>query len=153
MEARYNLLHYDLKIVDGECILTPRNIPPQPIPVYISEEMLLDSVKHSVIQECTVRSGKFIISTERKYRRIWKDIVLKFHNLDTFLKVSDFNIQPWNESEKGYSFIRKLGFSFQGKDAKGTMKDILKLCCHSNLSIELSIKTKDGIILRFNSKQ
>jgi len=152
--VRFNLLHYDMKIENGECILSPKNSPiAPPEKEYVSETTLLKSVKDSVIQECCVRSGRFIISSETKYQAIWVDIVTKHGDLNTLRKYSSMNIMFGRQgSYKGYRFLEKLGFSFQGKNAEGTMKDILKLCRSFNLTIEMTINAKDGTLIHFNMK-
>lgn len=156
--VRFNLLHYDMKIENGECILTLKNRPRPLVPdkdyVSVSDKTLLKSVKDSVIQECCVRSDGFIVSTETKYQAIWTDIATKYgDDLNTLRNHSFMNIMIGRQgSYKGYRWIPKRGISVQGKNAEGTMKDILNLCDKNKLTIEMTIKTKDGTIIHFNMK-
>ena len=59
-----------------------------------------------------------------------------------------------NENEeKGYSWCDDIQMSFQNKDAKGTLKEILNMVRVNNFSINLTIKLKTGRIIHFKIEE
>ncbi len=66
---------------------------------------------------------------------------------------STFNLKLTNGSgEKGYWWCEDLGMSVQSKDAKGTLREILKMIEVNNFTIKLTIKLKNGVIVHLKDE-
>ena len=138
-----NIENYTQEIINGELILTPKT-------QYMTEnELNMTPIKGSRIEECIIKKGKEIISTSDKYRRvlidIWKSTSAKIIDENTGFKVK-FTKET---GEKGYHWCEDIKMSFQNKDAKGTLKEILNMVKVNKLTIELSIKLETGRIVHF----
>jgi len=117
---------------------------------FISESELdfLD-ISHSTIYGCLIKKNNQIISVARKYRGILIDI-WKIMSLQTIYQKSSFNIKFTNENGVlGYNWCKTINMSFQDKNAKGTLREILKMTKLCELSLYLSIKLKNNIIVHF----
>ena len=66
------------------------------------------------------------------------------------LQNSKFNFKLENENgKKGYRWCSDIKMSFQSKDAKETLKEILNMVKVNQLTINLSIKLETGRIIHF----
>ena len=66
------------------------------------------------------------------------------------LQTTTFNFKLTNENRiKGYNWCDDVHMSFQSKDAKGTLKEIINMVKVNNLTIELSIKLETNRIINF----
>ena len=142
-----NIENYKQEIINGELILTPRQI-------YITEnELILTQITHSIIKECLVKQGEEIISTNTTYRSILVDI-WKSMPTQKILQTTEFNFKLSNENgEKGYKWCSDINMSFQNKDAKGTLKEILNMVKVNKLHIKLTIKLESGQNIYFKLEQ
>lgn len=142
-----NIENYTQEIINGELILTPRQI-------YITEnELILTQITHSIIKECLVKQGEEIISTNTTYRSILVDI-WKSMPTQKILQTTEFNFKLSNENgEKGYKWCSDINMSFQNKDAKGTLKEILNMVKVNKLHIKLTIKLESGQNIYFKLEQ
>lgn len=69
------------------------------------------------------------------------------------LQTTTFNFKLTNENyEKGYKWDDDINMSYQSKDAKGTLKEILNMIKVNKLTIKLSIKLEAGRIVHFKSE-
>ena len=138
-----NIENYTQEIINGELILTPKQN-------YITEnELNVTQITHSIIKECIVKQGEEIISTNTSYRSILVDI-WKSMPTQKILQTTEFNFKLTNENgKKGYNWCCDINMSFQSKDAKGTLKEILNMVKVNNLSIKMSIKLETGKIIHF----
>jgi hypothetical protein len=138
-----NIENYTQEIINGELILTPKQI-------YITEnELNVTQITHSIIKECVVKQGEEIISINTSYRSILIDI-WKSMPTQKILQTTEFNFKLINENgKKGYNWCSDINMSFQSKDAKGTLKEILNMVKVNNLSIKMSIKLETGKIIHF----
>jgi len=66
------------------------------------------------------------------------------------LQTTTFNFKLTKENgEKGYKWCDDISMSFQSKDARGTLKEILNMVKVNKFTIELSIKLETGRIVHF----
>ena len=121
---------------------------------YITENELNKIVfLHSTIEECIVKKEKEIISTKQKYRAVLVDI-WKIMSNQKILQTTTFNLKSTIENEKNsYKWCDNIQMSFQNKDAKGTLKEILNMVKVNNFSINLTIKLKTGRIIHFKIEE
>jgi len=67
------------------------------------------------------------------------------------LQNTNMNIKLTNENGiKGYSFYPELNLSIQGKDAKGTLREIINLVKLNNYKIDIYIKLDTNEIIYFS---
>jgi len=138
-----NIENYTKEIIDGELVLTPKIIY-----TTINELNMID-ITHSTIEECIIKKGEENISTNTNYRSvlidIWEDMPTQkiFQNTTFNFKLTDEN------GKKGYYWCKPIKMSFQTKDAKGTLKEILHMVGVNKLTIKLTIKLKTGRIIYF----
>ena len=139
----HNIENYTREIVNGTLKLTPKK-------QYLSKnELYKIQLAHSIILECVIKQGDRIISTSKAYRSILIDI---WKNIPTqkILQKTTFNFKLTKEvGEKGYRWCEVIKMSFQNKDSKGTLKEIIKMVEENDLNIELSIKLETGRIVHF----
>ena len=121
---------------------------------YITENELNKIVfLHSTIEECIVKKEKEIISTKQKYRSVLVDI-WKIMSNQKILQTTTFNLKSTIENgENSYKWCDDIQMSFQNKDAKGTLKEILNMVKVNNFSINLTIKLKTGRIIHFKIEE
>jgi hypothetical protein len=138
-----NIENYNQEIINGELILTPKK-------VYISEDELNNTdIRFSNILECIIKKGDEVISSNRKkYRPILID-VWKHMSIRRILQTTTFNFKLTNESIDGYNWCPDINMSFQSKDAKNTLKEIIEMVKENELNINLSIKLQIGNIIYF----
>ena len=138
-----NIENYNQEIINGELILTPKK-------VYISEDALNNTdIRFSNILECIIKKGDEVISSNRKkYRPILIDV---WRHIPTrrILQTTTFNFKLTNESIDGYNWCPDINMSFQSKDAKNTLKEIIEMVKENELNINLSIKLQTGNIIYF----
>jgi len=138
-----NIENYTQEIINGELILTPKQ-------KYITEtELNATRITHSSIIECVIKKGEENISTNKKYRSVLVDI-WKSMPTQKILQNTTFNFKLINENgEKGYLWCPDINMSFQSKDSKGSLVEILNMIKVNNLTIKLSIKLETGRIVYF----
>ena len=138
-----NIDNYIQEIINGELIITPKK-------VYMTEnELNMTQITHSTIEECIIKKEEENISTNTSYRSVLVDI-WKSMPTQKILQTTTFNIKIANEhGEKGYNWCEDIHMSFQNKDARGTLKEILNMVKVNKLTIELSIKLETGRIVHF----
>lgn len=138
-----NIENYTQEIINGVLILTPKE-------QYMTEnEFKMTNFKYSKIEECKIKKGEEIISTEKNYRNILVNI-WKFIPTQKILQTTTFNFKLTNENgEKGYVWCDIIKMSFQSKDSNGTLKEIFNMVKVNNLTIKISIKLETGRIVHF----
>jgi len=139
-----NIDNYILEINNGTMILTPKKI-------YITEDDLENTNLYgSEILKCNVTNDKQeLISNKKKYKSIFVDICSNMP-AQKILQNTTFNFKVEDEKgEKGYTFYKQLGMSFQGKDAPGTFREIINFVKLNKYNIEIKIKLKDEQIINF----
>jgi len=138
-----NIETYTQEIINGELILTPKK-------QYMTEnELNMTQIIHSTIEECIIKKEEATISTKTGYRSllvdIWKSIPTQ-----KILQTTTFNFKLTKENgEKGYKWCDDIHMSFQNKDARGTLKEIVNMVKVNKFTIELSIKLETGRIVHF----
>jgi hypothetical protein len=139
-----NIDCYSISIKNGEMILTPI------IRKITEEDLNIISLIHSSIIKMTIMNGKELISNKNKYNSILIDIY-KSMPTQKILQNTNMNIKLTNENGiKGYSFYPELNLSIQGKDAKGTLKEIINLVKLNNYKIDIYIKLDTNEIIYFS---
>mgnify|MGYP007025666972 CR=1 FL=1 len=109
----------------------------------------MTQITHSTIQECLIKNEEETISTTNSYRAVLLDI-WKIMPSQKILQTTTFNFKLTNENgEKGYKWCDDIHMSFQNKDARGTLKEILNMVKVNKLTIKLSIKLEIGKIVHF----
>ena len=138
-----NIENYTQEIINGELILTPKT-------QYITEnELNMTQITHSTIQECLIKNEEETISTTNSYRAVLLDI-WKIMPSQKILQTTTFNFKLTNENgEKGYKWCDDIHMSFQNKEARGTLKEILNMVKVNKLTIKLSIKLETRRIVHF----
>lgn len=138
-----NIENYTQEIINGELILTPKK-------QYMTEnELNMTHITHSTIEECIIKKEEAIISTNTNYRSVLVDI-WKSMPSQKILQTTTFNFKLTKETgEKGYKWYDDINMSFQSKDAKGTLKEIINMVKVNKFTIELSIKLETGRIVHF----
>ena len=138
-----NIENYTQEIINGELILTPKK-------QYMTEnELNMTQIIHSTIEECIIKKEEENISTNTSYRSVLVDI-WKSMPTQKILQTTTFNFKLTNENgEKGYKWCDDIHMSFQNKDARGTLKEILKMVKVNKFTIELSFKLETGRIVHF----
>ena len=143
-----NIKNYTQEIINGELILTPKK-------QYMTEnELNMTQITHSTIEECIIynQNKEANISTNTSYRSVLVDI-WKSMPTQKILQTTTFNFKLTNEiGEKGYKWCDDIHMSFQNKDARGTLKEILNMVQVNKLTIELSIKLETGRIVHFKKE-
>ena len=117
---------------------------------YMTEnELNMTQITHSTIKECIIKKEEAILSTNTSYRSVLVDI-WKSMPTQQILQTTTFNFKLTNEiGEKGYKWCDDIGMSFQNKDTRGTLKEILNMVKVNKFTIELSIKLETGRIVHF----
>ena len=138
-----NIENYTQEIINGELILTPKK-------QYMTEnELNITQIANSKIEECIIKKEEEIISINTSYRSVLVDI-WKSMPSQKILQTTTFNFKLINENgEKGYKWCDDIHMSFQNKDTRGTLKEILNMVKVNKLTIELSIKLETGRIVHF----
>ena len=138
-----NIENYTQEIINGELILTPKK-------QYMTEnELNITQITNSKIEECLIKKEEEIISINTSYRSVLVDI-WKSMPSQKILQTTTFNFKLTNENgEKGYKWCDDIHMSFQNKDARGTLKEILNMVKVNKLTIKLSIKLETGRIVHF----
>ena len=138
-----NIENYTQEIINGELILTPKK-------QYMTEnELNITQITNSKIEECLIKKEEEIISINTSYRSVLVDI-WKSMPSQKILQTTTFNFKLTNENgEKGYKWCDDIHMSFQNKDARGTLKEILNMVKVNKLNIKLSIKLETGRIVHF----
>ena len=138
-----NIGNYTLEIINGELILTPKK-------QYITEnELNMTLITHSTIEECIIKKEGVNISTNQNYRSVLID-VWKSTPTQKILQTTTFNFKLTRETGvNGYKWCDDIHMSFQNKDAKGTLKEIVNMVKVNKLTIDLSIKLETGRIVHF----
>tara|TARA_A100001015_G_scaffold309895_1_gene410199 strand:+ start:1409 stop:1858 length:450 start_codon:yes stop_codon:yes gene_type:complete len=138
-----NIENYTQEIINGELILTAKK-------QYITEyELDITEIKNSTIEECIIKKEGENISTNTSYRSVLVDI-WKSMPTQQILQTTTFNFKLTNENgEKGYKWCDDIRMSFQNKDARGTLNEILNMVRVNKFTIKLSIKLETGRIIHF----
>ena len=109
----FKLSDYNVEIIDGELILTPKKISIK------LDEFDTIKIKNSVILECLITDNTEnleFITNSIKYRSIIVDI-WKTMPTNQILQNTSFNFKLTDENEKGYNWCSVLNMSFQNKDS------------------------------------
>lgn len=138
-----NIKNYTQEIINGELILTPKK-------QYMTEnELNMTNITNSTIKECIIKNEEEIISINKSYRSVLVDI-WKSMPTQKILQTTTFNFKLTNENGvKGYKWCDEIHMSFQNKDARGTLKEIINMVTVNKLTIELSIKLETDRIVNF----
>ena len=148
-----NILNYTQEIINGDLILTPK------IKIIQSEYELLNNYLfgNSTILECSIKNNENeeIISEKGSvisYASILKDIWVSMPT-QLILQNTTFNFKLTNENgKKGYKWCSELLMSYQGKNADGSIFEIIKMCNLNNYSISIKIKLFANDIIYYNKK-
>lgn len=145
-----NIDIYSQEIIDGVLFLTPKN------QIITSQFEFLNKYNHlfngSTIIECIIinnNNQKIISNNQTKYTSILQDI-WKSMPTQLIIQATTFNFKLTDENgNKGYKWCPELLMSYQGKDAKGSIIEMLKMCNLNNYSINIKIKLSSNAIINF----
>lgn len=138
---------YNQKIIGGDLILIPKK-------KYVTEnELNMINIAKSKINKCLIKDKEDkIISTNTKYRSILTDIY-KTMATQKILQATRFNFKLTNENgEKGYHWNDDIHMSFQNKNARETLKEIINMVKVNKLTIDISIKLETDSVVNFKIK-
>jgi hypothetical protein len=145
-----NIANYTQEIIDGDLILTPI------IKVITSEKELLNNYTfdYSTILECIIKNNENkeifsqknqIISFMEILIEIWKSMPKLL-----ILQTTTFNFKLTNEDgNKSYYWCPELLMSYQRREAKGVIIEILKMCNVNNYSINIKIILSAGQVINY----
>ena len=139
-----NIENYTQEIINGELILTPKK-------QYMTEnELNITQITNSTIEECLIKKEEETISINKtSFRSVLVDI-WKSMPTQKILQTTQFNFKLTNENGiKGYHWCHAISMSFQDKNARGTLSEILNMVKVNKLTIKLSIKLETGRIVHF----
>lgn len=140
-----NTEQYTIQFKDNKIILYPKD------KYLLFEELIITETTNSKIIKCIViTKNNQQISNKQKYRSILQDI-WKSMSSQKIIQNTLFNIKLTKENTKGYTWNDELGFSFQSKDAKGTLKEIIHMCNLNNYSIEIKIELENKKIINYKN--
>lgn len=137
-----NINNYTQEIINGELILTPKkNIT--------DRELNMVDLTHSSILECKIKNNAKTISTKTKFRRVLIDI-WKSMPTSKLLQTTSFNLKLKDEKGlNGYNWCDDIRMSFQNKDARGTLNEIVRMIKVNKYTFELTIKLNTGQIINY----
>ena len=139
-----NISKYSLEFTNDSLVLTSKNIE------ITKDELLKNDFKGSKIISAKIKKGNVLISDKLRYRSILIDI-WKTMDAQTILETTTFNVKTEKDNENGYSWIEELGISFQSRDAKLTLKEILNQIEVNGLSIEIDILLNNCETLKYKN--
>ena len=138
--------NYTQTIINDTLILTPKK-------QYISEaEFITLNFNNSEIKDCMIyNSQNELISNKTKYRTVLMDI-WKTMPSQQVIRETSFNIELTDKKgEKGFVWCPDIHMSVQGRDATGTMLEILKFVKLGGYNIDISIMLSVGRLIHFKT--
>jgi hypothetical protein len=144
-----NINNYTQEIINGNLFLTPI------IKIITSEKELLHfSFNYSTIIGCIIKNNenkeifsikKGIISAMEILIEIWKSMPKLL-----ILQTTTFNIKLTNEHcNSNYKWCPQLLMSYEEKDTRDTIIEILKMCNINNYSINIKIILSSDQVINF----
>jgi hypothetical protein len=144
-----NINNYTQEIINGNLILTPI------IKIITSEKELLNySFNNSTIIGCIIKNNenneifsvkKGIISAMEILIEIWKSMPKLL-----ILQTTTFNIKLTDEHcNSNYKWCPQLLMSYEEKDTRDAIIEILKMCNVNNYSIDIKIMLSSDQVINF----
>jgi hypothetical protein len=112
----------------------------------ITHEILKKDLTFSKILDCVIDNKKPDVMS---YRNILIHVFKKM-NKEDILKHSSFNFKE-EEVYDGYHWCEDIQLSFQNKDAKNTLKEIIRLCELNKYVLFIQIKLSTREIITYRS--
>lgn len=139
-----NIDNYSIIIKNGEMILTPI------IRKITDDDLNIISLTHSNIIKTIIMNNEELISNKNKYNSILIDIY-KSMPTQKIVQNTNMNIKLTNENgKKGYIFYPELNLSIQGKDANGTLKEIINLVKINNYKFDIYIRLETNELINYS---
>ena len=107
-------------------------------------------VSNSVINKCLVKDNDKVITDKTNYSAIMKDIWKQMH-LSNIFNINQSTYKFVNDKKKGQIYFREINKYYWGKDANGTLKEILNMIKISNYTIDLSIILENGDTINYTN--
>jgi len=145
-----NINNYKLELINNELILTP-------ILNYISESDLLSiDLRHSQINYCIIKDkDNNILLNNSNVISYLRNLIDLYKNITTsvILQNTSFNIslQKEDDKNKGYVWYPEIRLSIQGKDARGTIREIINMVRINEYKIDISINLSNGEIIYYKN--
>jgi len=138
-----NIENYQQEIVDGSLILIPKK-------THITEaELNTIGFENSSILSCSIKNEDETISTKVTYRSILIDIWKSMPTQKIFQNTT-FNFKLSNENGlKGYNWSPEINMSFQNKDSKNTIKEIINMVKINKYNINICIRLESNKTILF----
>jgi hypothetical protein len=138
-----NIENYQQEIVDGSLILIPKK-------TNITEaELNTIGFENSSILSCSIKNEDETISTKVTYRSILIDIWKSMPTQKIFQNTT-FNFKLSNENGlKGYNWSPEINMSFQNKDSKNTIKEIINMVKINKYNINICIRLESNKTIWF----
>jgi hypothetical protein len=136
-----NIGDYIQEIINGNLYLTPKK-------KYITEIQLLKlNLKHSTIVSCKITIGDEVISMKKNYQSLLIDIWKRMLPTNLLLNTT-YNFKLGDEGGKlGYNYCDQVKMSFQSKNSKGAIKELIHMVKYNKYNIDIAIQTNGNIIL------
>ena len=115
---------------------------------YLSEkDFLKQDLKYSVMQIGYINGEVY---TKSKYMSFLIFLYKTINDIELISK-STMNIEKGNRYDSGYTYYKDLEFSVQGKDAIGTLSEIIHISKEYKINIELEILLANNKIIKYRS--
>ena len=110
---------------------------------YINKKYLTNSQ----ILKCKINKN----NVERlKYNSILKNVYNLIDDKKDIINLTNIRIINGLNTDCNWNYIEKHNFSYQGRDANITLKEIVSQCINNNIPIKMTIKLKNNKIIKFN---
>lgn len=142
-EISFNINDYNITFENGICTIKRK---------YDSLSSVKDiEFKNSEITECLIKKEDKLVSDKTKYSSILSDVydnVNKEYLIEKYSKLKSYNFSS-DERIKNYNWNEIHNFAWRGKDANGSLRDIIDIVKDNDFRMILNIKHENGKELKF----
>lgn len=122
--------------------------------IYVSLDIFLNKdMVYSTINHCIIKNNEEEVISNSKGK--WIGILIDIYKslpASFILQNTTFNIKLTNEyGNKGYIWHPEINMSVQGKDANGTLKEIMKMINKNNYKIDIGIILENEEIINYKN--
>ena len=146
----HNISDYTFQIKDGNLVLHKINNVNDNNNYITDKELSKLCLSNSVINKCLVKDNDKVITDKTNYSAIMKDIWKQMH-LSNIFNINQSTYKFVNDKKKGQIYFREINKYYWGKDANGTLKEILNMIKISNYTIDLSIILENGDTINYTN--
>lgn len=149
---------YTIQIIEGSLVLTLKEVnntcDAVDEPRLSEEDFLETNFKGSKIVSCVIknRKGDIVSDDKNKYRPllidIWSSTPLTLFRLNTSFKLRFIKEEAVTD---GFNWCPEIKCSFQSKDSKGTIIEILNMVRLNEFTIDINIRLKNGEEVKYKN--